>query len=238
VSLVVVVGRGHSGTRIVSQTLQQSGVFMGDRINPSGDLVPPDALYEATRVFARYVEWQGGTAWSFDVAEAAPIPPKFDRLVRSYLASVLASGAEHRGWKLPETTLVYPWIRRMFPEAKFVSWLRDPRDAILGRHLTDDLRTFGIHYPLTDDVLLRRAISWKYQYDIVHATPRPAEWIEVRFEDFVLRQEETVARLEAFLGFPLARVAVDPEPVGRWLRHRPELDFDFLRPAMAEAGYD
>ena len=34
---------------------------------------------------------------------------------------------------------------------------------------------------------MRRAISWKYQYDIVKATPRPAKWIEVRFEDARLR---------------------------------------------------
>ena len=41
-----------------------------------------------------------------------------------------------------------------------------------------------------DDSLMKRAISWKYQRDIVRATPAPKKRIEVRFEDFVLKNEE------------------------------------------------
>ena len=80
----------------------------------------------------------------------------------------------------------------MFPDIKYIYWIRDPRDCILGGHVTDDLADFGVRYPKTDDIMLRRGISWKYQYDIVKATPQPANWIEVRFEDFVLQQEETL----------------------------------------------
>ena len=84
--------------------------------------------------------------------------------------------------------------------------------------MTDDLRAFGIHFPTADDDRLRRAISWKYQFDIVNATPRPKRWFEIRFEDFITRQEETLARLEAFLGIPLARIVVRKDSVNRW-RH-------------------
>jgi len=51
--------------------------------------------------------------------------------------------AEVKGWKIPETTLVFPWIRRIFPEIRYIFWVRDPRDSILGGHLTDDLREHG-----------------------------------------------------------------------------------------------
>ena len=40
-SLVTIIGRGHSGTRAISHTLYASGVYMGATINNSGDLVPP-----------------------------------------------------------------------------------------------------------------------------------------------------------------------------------------------------
>jgi hypothetical protein len=90
----------------------------------------------------------------------------------------------------------------------------------------------------SEDVRLRRAISWRYQYDLVKATPRPAKWIEVRFEDFVLRQEQTLARLEEFLGFELARIPVQPEAVGRWRADEGTNYFDFLGPAMREHGYE
>ena len=33
---------------------------------------------------------------------------------------------------------------RLFPDLHYINWVRDPRDCILGPHLTDDLKTFGI----------------------------------------------------------------------------------------------
>ena len=60
---------------------------------------------------------------------------------------------------------------------------------------------------------------------------------QVRFEDFVLRQEETLARLESFLGIPLARIPVNREAVGRWRTDTETNYFNFLEPAMREYGY-
>lgn len=235
--LVTVIGRGHGGTRAISHTLSASGVYMGAQLNPSGDLVPPEDMYEACRVMSRYVTYLGGVKWDFSRVVKGRISVKFKRLIQSYLSSVLESDVENKGWKIPETTLVYPWIARMFPDAYYIHWTRDPRDAILGAHVTDDLSRFGVPYDLTDDVRLRRAISWKYQREIVKATPRPKRMIEVRFEDFVLDQDRTLQRLEAFLGIPLARIEVNPEAVGRWRSDEGVHDFDFLRQDMEELGY-
>ena len=97
-------------------------------------------------------------------------------LIQGYLASVLGSSAEHRGWKIPETTLVFPWIARLYPDIKYIYWIRNPRDSIVGRHKTDDLADFGVPYPATEDLRLKRAISWWYQYALVRAAPaQPAE---------------------------------------------------------------
>lgn len=226
--LITVIGRGHSGTRAMSHTLSASGVYMGAQLNKSGDLIPPDDMYEACRVLARYVEYKGGLEWDFSRLHTMPIDPAFTRLIESYLASVLNSDAELRGWKIPETTLAWPWIRRMFPDAYYIYWMRDPRDCILGSHVTDDLSDFGVPYDKTEDVRLRRAISWKYQYDLMQAVPSPAHRIDVRFEDFVLKQDETLARLQGFLGFPLKKIEVRPESVGRWKTAEGQYDFDFF----------
>jgi hypothetical protein len=166
-----------------------------------------------------------------------PIDPAFTRLVESFLASVLGSDAPNRGWKLPETTLVLPWIVRMFPDVRYIYWTRDPRDSILGGHLTDDLADFGVPYDHTDDLRLRRAISWQYQYEIMRATPAPAHRIDVRFEDFIFRQDETLARLADFLGVPLAKIEVRPDSVGRWRTAEGQCDFPFLpREALYEVA--
>jgi len=237
-SLVTIIGRGHSGTRAMSHTLSASGVFMGEPVNASGDLLPPQDLYDACRVLAGHIRWLGELRWDWSSLHTMPIPAEFTRLIESYLVSVRKSEAEHKGWKIPETTLVYPWIVRLFPDIKYIFWIRNPRDCILGRHLTDDLRKFGVQYPPTDDLRQRRAISWKYQYDLVKATPRPAHWIEVRFEDFVLRQDETLARLSDFLGIKLVRIPVKPEAVGRYRQDAGVNYFDFFAPAMREYGYE
>lgn len=214
--LITVIGRGHGGTRAMSHTLSASGVYMGSKLNVSGDLLPPQDMYEACRVMARHVVHLGGLRWDFAKLHTMPIDPAFTRLVESFLSSVLASDAPRRGWKLPETALVFPWIVRMFPEAYFIHWVRDPRDSILGAHLTDDLADFGVPYEHTPDLRLRRAISWKYQMEIVRATPKPKHWVNVRFEDFVLNQDATLERLRDFLGFPLAKIPVRVDAVGRY----------------------
>lgn len=236
--VITVIGRGHSGTRAISHTLYASGVYMGERLNPSGDLVPPDAMYEACRVFARYVNWDGGLSWDFSAAHEAQIPAEFVDLLDTYLQSVLEHPRPLKGWKIPETTLIFPWLLRLYPTMHYIFWIRDPRDCILGEHLTDDLRDFGIDYPETDDERRRRAISWKYQYDLVKSTPRPQRWIEVRFEDFVREQEATLARLENFLEIPLGRIIVRPEAVERWKQDDGMHNFDFFAPALREYGYE
>jgi len=235
--MVTVIGRGHGGTRAMSQTLSAGGVYMGAELNASGDLIPPRDMYEACRILARHVKHTGRLTWDFSALHDGPIDPDFTRLIERYLVSVLESPAEHRGWKIPETTLAYPWIRRMFPDIKYVYWVRDPRDSIIGAHKTDDLADFGIEYPRTDDVRRRRAISWKYQDDLIRDTPRPKHWIKVGFEDFILDQDRTLARLEEFLGIPLEKIPVRPESVGRWRTDDDTHYFDFFEPAMREHGY-
>ena len=226
--MITVIGRGHSGTRAISHTLSASGVFMGAELNISGDLIPPGELYEACRVMSRHVVHNGGLSWDFSALHTMPIDPAFTRLVEAYLASVLASDENLKGWKLPETTLILPWIVRLFPEIRYIYWMRDPRDSILGQHVTDDLADFGVPYEPTDDIHRRRAISWQYQYQIMQSTPSPEHRIDVRFEDFVLHQENELSRLEGFLGFPLARIEVRPDSVGRWRTADEAVDFDFL----------
>lgn len=237
-SLITVIGRGHSGTRAISHTLTASGVFMGAPQNESGDLLPPQDMYDACQVVARRVKWLGDLRWDWSELFEGDIDPQFTRLIERYLTSVWNNPAEHKGWKIPETTLVFPWILRLFPEARYIFWIRDPRDCILNGHITDDLTRWGVRYPPTEDLLTKRAISWKYQYDLVKATPHPAHWIEVRFEDFVLRQDETLKRLEEFLGIPLAKIPVRPEAVGRWKTDPRPSYYDFFAPAMAEYAYE
>ena len=237
-ALITVIGRGHSGTRAISQTLYASGVYMGSTLNPSGDKVPPEAMYDACRVMGSRVKWNGGLSWDFAPLHTMEIDREFKVLINTYLEDVISNQSTDKGWKIPETTLVYPWIVRMFPDIKYIHWIRDPRDCILGRHITDDLHRFGVDYPAASNIRSRRAISWQYQYELVKSTPKPKNYILVRFEDFILKHEETLQRLEQFLGIRLARIIVRRESIGRWKTDNGEHNFDFFRDALAAHDYD
>ncbi|MEZ4617056.1 MAG: sulfatase-like hydrolase/transferase [Caldilineaceae bacterium] len=261
-TLVTIIGRGHGGTRAMSHTLQASGVYMGHPLNVSGDLLPPDDMYDACRLLSPHVKWLGGLSWDFSALHAVPIPQAFIDLIDRYLVNVHNAPAPHKGWKIPETTLVFPWIVRLYPEIKYIHWVRNPRDNILARHMTDDLADFGIAYPDAEQLLqehypdlvaqsgawgadahtevrlrLQRAISWQYQYEIVNATPKPAHWLRVRFEDFILDQATTLARIADFLEIPLQAIPVRRESVGRYDHAAGISYFDFLDQGMRDFGY-
>ena len=236
--MITVIGRGHSGTRAMSHTLSASGVYMGEPLNKSGDLLPPQKMYDACRVFAKYVEYKGGLEWDFSKVSAMEPVPEFKRLITDYLVTVLNSASENKGWKIPETTLIYPWIIKIFPDIKYIHWVRDPRDCILGSHLTDDLHDFGIDYPETDDVIEKRAYSWKYQREIVKATPSPKNAIYLRFEDMVFNQNETLSKLNDYLGIKMAKIEMRADSVGRWKESDKKYMFDFFAEDMRECGYE
>ncbi len=236
--LVTIIGRGHSGTRAISETLSRSGIFMGEPLNSSWDLVPAEKMYEACRIFGGFVKYTGKLSWDFSrVIESEPTI-EFVTLIEEYLNSVLSSGAAHKGWKIPETTLCYPWILKMFPDIYYIHWVRDPRDCILGSHVTDNLRDFNIDFPATDDVRERRAISWKYQRELMKATPTPEKLLSLRFEDMVLKQEQTIARLQEFLNIPIAKIEMRTDSIGRYKTDSGNHSFDFFKEDLIECRYE
>ena len=238
--MITVIGRGHSGTRAMSHTLTASGVFMGEPLNVSGDLLPPGAMYEACRVMAKYVTHKGGLEWDFSKLFTMEPDPAFTRLIEDFLTVVLKSDSENKGWKIPETTLVYPWIIRMFPDIKYIHWIRDPRDCILAPHGTDDLRNFGVDYPEVKDgdIRLMRAYSWKYQREIMRATPDPANVIRIRFEDMVFDQDRTLEKIGGFLGIKMGKIEMRPDSVGRWKTDGGDFMYDFFKSEMDEYNYE
>ena len=65
------------------------------------------------------------------------------------------------------------WITAYSPDIYYIYWVRDPRDSIVGAHITDDSPTSACPTSAPMTWRRRRAISWRYQYDIMQATPPP-----------------------------------------------------------------
>jgi len=217
-TIATVIGRGHGGTRAAISWLQSAGfdIECGMGLNNSQDRIHRNA-YECARIAGRHARHLGGARWDFSDLLEGPIDPEWVRLMDGYLDRVLRGpGRPHRAWKLPETLLSYPWLVRQYPEIRFLIWHRDPRDAILKQHGTDDLGSWGVQWDDPQDELLRRALSWVYQFEIVRAVEESGlehASTTLRLRDFVYHQRHARRAVSDLLGvdvpaFPVKRAAV------------------------------
>jgi hypothetical protein len=234
--MIIVVGRGHGGTRLASRLLLENGIETGN-VNYARDMVPPAHMHEAAEIFSSYVDYKGSYAWDFSKAIGREPPAEYRRSVELYLAPI-AGIAEPKYFKLPETILSYPWILSLFPAAHYIHWVRDPRDAEVHN---SDWRPMWDRWGIDREQLGERivaAMSWKYQYDIVKSVPHPEKFIRVRYEDFCLDHEREVERLSEYLDIELAPLSdVRRDAVYKWKRIGDHETFSFLEPAIAELGY-
>ena len=174
---LVFLGRGGSGTRILSEIAQSMDVFLGNRLNKSKDSVEwVDTIYEIGS--RRTVPNKG-----YQLEESKAVD-----LLHHRARDVLSAGdwQEGRpwGWKLPETMLIVPDVLRAFPKARFVHLVRHPVTSSLRRtHMTSradnpighsvllaSYREAGLDVSRihTDEDYLRNAYSWLYQVKRVH----------------------------------------------------------------------
>jgi sulfotransferase family protein len=234
--MIIVIGRGHGGTRLISRLLLENGIATGN-VNYARDMVPPRHMHEAADLYASHVEYLGDCEWDFSGANDREIPAEFERSVNLYLEQI-TDVPEPKYFKLPETILCYPWVKRLHPDSPYIYWVRDPRDAEVHN---SDWREMWHHWGIDRQALGERlvaAMSWKYQYDIVKSVPPPDRFIRVRYEDFCLQQDQEVGRLSDFLGIELQPLRdVRPDAVYKWKRMNDHETFDFLESAIAELGY-
>lgn len=235
-SPIIVIGRGHSGTRAIAQLLEASGIFMGAPLNPSHDYQGGGGMYHFARACGTYAGGESGK-WDFSGMIQGEIPVEARSNLAKFLQPLLDSGRSPVGWKLPETNLAYPWLVRLYPEARFIHWVRDPRDNILTTHGTDELGSWGLQSSSYVDPIKRRAESWCYHFDIVEQTPRPARFLRVRIEDWIADHAAVESQLSELIGLRIQ--GVKPKPTeGRWRgNHAWKAAEGRLKPYLQRLGY-
>jgi len=147
--------------------------------------------------------------------------------------------------KLPLNIVVLPLIKRVFPEAKIIFALRDPRDVVLSCYV----QRFGMNAAMAQFLDLERAAAY---YDammrlmLLCSARLGLDLHQVRYEDVVADLEHEARALTAFLGVdfepamlayretalqrdintPSARQVIEPiyaRSVGKWRRYADEL---------------
>jgi hypothetical protein len=103
------------------------------------------------------------------------------------------SGASRFGEKTPQNIRYLPELSEIFPEAKIVHIVRDPRDVV----------TSLMRMPWAPDSVVLNAIKWKidmlYMHDYLESGGAAHE---LRYEDLVAEPESTLRALCRFLDVP------------------------------------
>jgi tetratricopeptide (TPR) repeat protein len=162
--------------------------------------------------------------------------------------------------KLPLNLVLLPAIARLFPDAKIIVALRDPRDAVLSAYQ----QRFGMNPAMAQMLELESAARY---YDaamtlLERAEKLPLRFHRVRYEDVVADLEAAARALASFLDLPFepamlafsatarrrdiatpsARQVIQPlysRSVGRWRGYAPNLApvLPILAPWAERYGY-
>ncbi|WP_176478318.1 sulfotransferase [Mesorhizobium sp. WSM3876] len=252
---IVVINTAHSGSRLLARVLMDAGVYMGTNLNESLDCLEIQPLVEHAVLASR-----NGVPAGRELDD-----PQSRRLAERHFGNHLRDlGAAARwGWKLCETLLIVPLIRRYFPKAIFIHLVRDGRDVALSPFVapkaafwrkvyfgSSDLDSWH-GYPMTQRAyrargMLFNAHRWQYHVDLAREFSQTLgeRYIEVKYEDLVLDYEATVSRLFGRLSLSMAQTGKKPRlptsSIGKW-RQLPQRDLDALcaimEPTLSEVGY-
>jgi hypothetical protein len=176
----VVVGKGHSGTRLLTRFLIENGVFMGADLNISLDSLSWDVRFARPLMASRW--WP---QW-----EVARDDPDFAALCARLLNETLPQFTDHGdayrggpwGWK-GSTLFVMPVTAAMFPATHFVHLVRDGRDVVLSQH--GELNLPFVHPVLSGDVrrvvramadVPRRGAIDRYRLQVLFGDPSLKAW--------------------------------------------------------------
>ena len=236
---VIVLGKGHSGTRLLSQIVQDCGVFIG---GPGWVSESQDSLEWVDLIYRMVFE----TRESLDL----PKGDKYRKEILSNARKVLSTNgvpfSSLWGWKLPETTLVLPLMLDAFPNAKVLHIVRHPISGALRRlHITADpahpvgeASLYGAYryagrdpaFAPFDEDWQRSAYTWIHQVSRIanygRTSLNSSRYKEIRYEDICERPEQAILDVAEFLHgdtpnryFP--SFVIDRKRMNRWEKEDP-----------------
>jgi len=215
-SPVVLLGKGGGGSRLLSLIAEDSGIFLGNDVNISGDCMDiVISVYQS--VIEKYkckAQWQKDIIVPQLRLAAAKMLDKYISLTGIPVNEIFW------GFKLPENLLLLPEINSAFPNARYVHMLRDPAETCLRRtHMTARLDNqvgrvtlplayrsagIGVEQILKDSPILHNAYTTlcqlKNALEFCKENFNSDKYYELNFDDILNSPTETRDKLCEWLG--------------------------------------
>lgn len=221
---VVVMGRGHSGTRVLAWALEALGICMGTlEEKPTGDAQDRRFTRRIKRIAMRHVSRPAtGEPSGTDRRRFRKAAWRYLEWMDERRETWSVEGRDPEqvswGWKFPETYIVGNVVEAVFPKALHVHMVRDGRDLAFKDHLTDD-STRGLgrrvleHLGTLDEPhYLQAAKSWAWQvrrFNELAASLPPERVHSMTFEGLCQDPIATMESLADFLGVPMNETCRD-----------------------------
>ena len=203
VSPVFIVSAGRSGSTLLRKLLIQTGYF---NIPPeSGDFIPAAAKTyirnsfmpsknKKQKILELIINNEELKIWNIDIdavknafesmpAKQCDLPTLIQLIYIQYGIDKNLSGCQFWGDKTPFLVYRLPWIKLIFPNAKIIHIVRDPRAVVLSRR-----KEFGDSI----DYAIKR---WKWSIKCISKAKKNQNILEVKFEDLVLSTDMTMGKI-------------------------------------------
>jgi tetratricopeptide (TPR) repeat protein len=191
--LLFLLGYPRSGTTLLEQVLETHPAIHGMEeldLLPSAIMDLPDATPRTEH-----------TLWN---AFQKASPAALQRARASYFKFAANAGAPQDPSRVlldknPSLTWRAHFIARMFPDAKLLVMLRDPRDVCISAYQTFvGLTPFSVNWLRWPDTMKHCANVLQHWVDIRDRLPNP--YLEVRYEDLIADLPGTGRRVMEFIG--------------------------------------
>jgi hypothetical protein len=243
---VFVLGCHRSGTNLLYDMLMSSGGFaqFPDELAVHHTLLPRFGDLSVRSHREKLMEvWLRSKSFRCSGLEAEEIKTKILEDCHSagdFYRIVMGEVARHQNatrWAAygPDNAFYIPRIHQELPEALFVHIIRDGRDVALG--LSKKVWIPYLPWDRNRRTLVMGAFwMWMVTKGRENGKKAAANYTEVHFEDLVLRPQETLSRLGAFLDHDLDYERIRQSAVGSVARpnssHRNESPTDGFSPAQ------